>query len=127
MEIPIPPRGARGKIFKQTTIASYKLLPDDSIALMDAMEYEQDVWAAEAAAYDRELLELHPLVNAAGLAHLAPRSGRPPKPGVWVMNSGAARLRASAGEYVPPSVARGKGGRGGKGPCVVFPEVFRAG
>jgi len=51
-EPPCPPKGERGKIFRQTALASFKLLPDDAAALMDAMEYEQDVWAAEAAALD---------------------------------------------------------------------------
>jgi len=92
------PTGQRGRIFKQTQIMSYKLLPDDSDALMDAMEYEQDVWAAEAAAVDRELLATHPAPLPGG-GHLARgQSGSPASPGVWVMNSGVAMLRASLAE-----------------------------
>jgi len=120
-EFPAPPRGVRGRIFKQTTIASYKLLPDDAITLMDAMEYEQDVWAAEAAAYDSALLARHSQAEVTGLANQVPRSPKAPRLGVWVMNSGASLLRASVGEFAPHVGARK---RGPKVTHPVFAEVF---
>ena len=60
---PAPVGGLRGRHLRQTTMASWKLLPEDAATLLDALEYEQDVAAAEAAARDEELLRLHPRVG----------------------------------------------------------------
>ena len=60
-----PPGGAavRARVLRQTSITSWKLLPDDAEVLMGAIEYEQDVAAAEAARLDLELLKLHPALG----------------------------------------------------------------
>jgi hypothetical protein len=57
-----PPGGAGGRVrvLRQAKITSWKLLPDDAVILMDAIEYEQDVAAAESARLDFELLKSHP-------------------------------------------------------------------
>jgi len=75
------PGGAvvRPRALRQTSIASWKLLPDDAEVLMDAIKYEQDVAAAEAARLDNELLKLHPAPGGwrTGAADTAPADTAP--------------------------------------------------
>ena len=70
-------------------MASWKLLPEDAATLLDALEYEQDVAAAEAAARDTELLRLHPRTRAEG-----GQGVMMPPPCFGVRKAGSARLRA---------------------------------
>jgi len=67
-----PVGGMRGRLLRQATLTSWKLLPEDAAALIDALEYEQDIAAAEAAALDELLLRTHPLVVERVVASVGP-------------------------------------------------------
>ena len=101
-----PAGGLRGRLLRQATITSWKLLPDDAAALIDALEYEQDVAAAEAAAFDETLLRSHPLAPGGARSALMR-----PTPVYGVKKAVSALLRASLdgvgmGRQVPaPNVA----------------------
>ena len=70
--------------------------------MLDALEYEQDVAAAEVTAFDAGLLRQHPAGSAASRLDGLPAPLRP-QAEVWVMNSGAPRLLATlkAAERAP--------------------------